>query len=104
MQMIQVQIAAALEAEGVSGVRWVLVDPADPTPVPAPERRAEAPAPRVPLAGEPIRRAPLMLNLVAAAVLLAALAGAWWSANALLASREAAVPQATDKKSPARPG
>jgi len=104
MQMIQVQIAASLEAEGVSGVRWVLVDPSDPTPVAPVERRAEAPAPRAPRPADPIQRTPLLLNAVAAVVLLAALAGAWWTAHALLAARDAA-PQATiDKKSPARPG
>lgn len=95
MQMIQVQIAAAVEADGVSGVRWVLIDPAEPAPAATTEARpaGSAPVPKAPLPSEPIRRAPLMLNVAAAVVLLAALAGAWWTASALLALRDSTAPQ-----------
>jgi hypothetical protein len=34
--MIQVQIASQLTADGVDGIRWVLVEDADPAGVPAP--------------------------------------------------------------------
>lgn len=91
--MIQVQIAATLEADGVSGSRWVLVDPSDgaggdavqaaASPLPtAPEVEPER-APRV----ATVKRTPLTLHVLSAVVLLAALAGAWWLASSVVASR-----------------
>ncbi len=100
--MIQVQIAATLEADGVCGSRWVLVDPSDTAAsASAPTAAGGAPAvpdvvpdaisersPRV----ATVKRTPLTLQVLSAVVLLAALAGAWWLASSVLEARGAGKP------------
>lgn len=91
--MIQVQIASTLHAEGVSGVRWVLVDPSDAR-VDAPGAPMASPAVQpAPVSAGTVRRTPLTLRVITAVVLVTALAGAWWVAS--LVMDPAAVVQTT---------
>ncbi|WP_395702329.1 hypothetical protein [Aquabacterium sp.] len=90
--MIQVQIASTLDASGVSGLRWVLIDPSDsgepaPAAAAATVGRAEPAAPAAPMPGAPIRRTPLALQVTCAALLLVALLGAWWVTERMLDAR-----------------
>lgn len=96
--MIQVQIASTLEASGVSGLRWVLIDPSDsgeplPPPAAAASGRADPPPLAAPVPGAPIRRTSLALQVTCAAVLLAALLGAWWVTERMLDARVPAARQ-----------
>ncbi|HSW05570.1 hypothetical protein [Aquabacterium sp.] len=94
--MIQVQIASTLDAAGVTGVRWVLIDPSEAvaTPSVAPMQRAEPAAPQPSLPGTRVKRTSLTLHVISAALLLGALVGAWWAASLMLESRGATTPQA----------
>lgn len=89
--MIQVQIAATLEADGVSGSRWVLVDPSDSAGNDKVQAVASPAAPVSEPGGAPqgatVKRTPLTLHVLSAVVLLAALAGAWWLASMVVESR-----------------
>lgn len=103
--MIQVQIASTLEAGGVAGVRWVLIDPSDTATTPATPQvqPAQAAAGQPSLAGARVKRTPLTLHVISAVLLLGALAGAWWAASLLLDARGSAAPQTSTAKAPARP-
>lgn len=104
--MIQVQIASTLDASGVTGVRWVLIDPTEvvAAAAPAQERRAE-PAPlAAPVPGAKVKRTTLALHAVSAAILLCALTLAWWTASRMVESRSAAASNNTSaSKALARP-
>lgn len=104
--MIQVQIASTLDTNGVTGVRWVLIDPTDVAPA-APavrERRGEPPPLVAPVPGAKVKRTTLALHAVSAAVLLCALTLAWWTANRMVEARSStASNNASAIKSPARP-
>lgn len=103
--MIQVQIASALDAKGVTGVRWVLIDPTEvAAPAPVQERRAEPPPLAAPVPGAKVKRTTLALHVISAAVLLCALAGAWWTADRLVEARgSTAASKTSANKTPARP-
>ncbi len=90
--MIQVQIASTLEASGVSGLRWVLIDPSDSgqasqAPAPAAPGRSEPPPPAAPVPGAPLRRTSMAVQVACAALLLTALLGAWWVTERMLDAR-----------------
>jgi hypothetical protein len=87
--MIQVQIASTLDAGGVTGVRWVLIDPTEVAAAapPSRERRAEPPPPAAPVPGAKVKRTTLALHAVSAAVLLCALTLAWWTASRMVEAR-----------------
>lgn len=96
--MIQVQIASTLDASGVSGVRWVLVDPSESMPATAEPGateavvRAERPAPTSPTPPVPglrVRRTSLALHVVCGVVLVAALVAAWWVAGRIVEGQSA---------------
>lgn len=82
--MIQVQIASTVHAEGVSGVRWVLVDPSDGRSDGAHAPTASAAAQPTVNHGGTVRRTPLTLRVITAVVLVSALAGAWWVASVVM--------------------
>lgn len=101
--MIQVQIASALDAGGVTGVRWVLIDPTEvAAAAPVQERRAEPPPLAAPVPGAKVKRTTLALHVISAAVLLCALAGAWWTADKMADAR-ASSSKTSATKTPARP-
>lgn len=116
--MIQVQIASTLDAAGVSGVRWVLVDPSESMPTPAgsgnTERvaraeRLEPTPPTAPVPGARVRRTSLALHVVCGVMLVGALVAAWWVAGRMVEgqsahSRSGAGSPATATQSVARPG
>lgn len=92
--MIQVQIAASLEARGLSGVRWVLVDPSETPAAPAETgspavSAGQPPLPQPPVPGARIRRTSLAVQVACGVVLASALAAAWWVAGRLVDSRGA---------------
>lgn len=79
--MIQVQIASQLTADGVDGIRWVLVEPIDAPQAPAPTPAATPGAAANPTAATPSeqalpsgRRLNLLKGLVIVLGLVAALA------------------------------
>ncbi|MBI5258471.1 MAG: hypothetical protein HY855_18335 [Burkholderiales bacterium] len=90
--MIQVQIASTLHANGVSGVRWVLVDPSDALAEVRHTPASTSVCPPSPVAPATVRQTSLTLRVVTAVVLLTALAAAWWVASIVTASD--AAPQA----------
>lgn len=101
--MIQVQIASMLERNGVSAVRWVLVDPdeaARTAPPDASQASRSEPAAPAPQLGRPVRRVSLGVRVASAVVLLSALGGAWSVATALQPAGEpapdASTPRATE--------
>jgi len=90
--MIQVQIASSLQAQGLGGARWVLVDPSEGPAVAAAAAAPGAPAgqpplPQPPVPGARIRRTSLALQVACAVVLVSALTAAWWVAARMADSR-----------------
>lgn len=118
--MIQVQIASQVVADGVDGIRWVLVEPCDaaaPDAAPAvrdtptAEGRRDAAAPAAHAAVPRSLRLGLLKGLVILAGLLAALAMArlefgpptvrWWLPAPLVRAPRTPVPAAAQPAVPA---
>lgn len=110
--MIQVQIASQLTAQGMAGVRWVLVEPTDAPPAsgPAPVAQALPPAPDAAAAAETAppgdsTASALRLGALKLLVVALGLAAAWWTAHVQVGPPGAAqaVPAPAPVLAPAEP-
>jgi hypothetical protein len=107
--MIQVQIASHLTAQGVAGVRWVLVEPNDPRQAPEPPPAVALAAGDAPAAaaadGGPADSTASALRLGALKLLVVALGlgAALWTAHVQVGPPGASSPLPAPGRAPAMP-